>query len=344
MRAGVYYNNRDVRVEEVPRPGAGDGEIVVKVAASGICGSDVLEWYRVKKAPIVLGHEIAGTVVETGKGVSRWQEGDRVFVSHHVPCNTCPACLGGHHTACPTLHGTNFDPGGFAEYVRVPALQTALGVFLLPDDVSFAAGTFVEPLGCVLRAQRLAGVQPGDSVLVIGSGISGLLHIALAVAGGAGQIAAVDVSSHRLEMAGRFGAATLLEAGEDLPERLKAAGGGRLADRVIVSTGAPAAVQQSMECVESGGTVLFFGAPDPEGVTTIPFHDIWRREIRLQTSYGAAPRDFPPSIELIRRGRIAVEEMITHRLPLDGIAEAFRLVAAGGESLKVIIEFPDGPP
>ncbi|MFC1657526.1 zinc-binding dehydrogenase [Candidatus Moduliflexota bacterium] len=141
-------------------------------------------------------------------------------------------------------------------------------------------------------------------------------------------------------MAGRFGADTLLEAGDDLPDRLRAANDGRLADRVIVSTGAPPAVQQSMLCVESGGTVLFFGAPDPVAETTIPFPEIWRREIRLQTSYGAAPRDFPPSIELIRRGRIPVEGMITHRLPLDEISRAFRLVAGGGESLKVIIEFP----
>ena len=143
----------------------------------------------------MLGHEVAGTVAEVGPGVTAWRPGDRVTVTHHVPCNSCPACLGGHHTACGTLHTTNFDPGGFAEYVRVPALQTERGTFRLPEEVSFDEGTFVEPLGCVARAQRLAGLRPGDSVLVMGSGISGILHVALAAALGAGTILATDVNA-----------------------------------------------------------------------------------------------------------------------------------------------------
>jgi L-iditol 2-dehydrogenase len=340
MRAGVYYRNDDVRVEELARPSIGPGEILVKVAAAGICGSDVLEWYRLKKAPLVLGHEIAGVVVEVGEGVTPWREGDRVFVSHHVPCNTCRDCLSGAHTACSTLHSTNFDPGGFAEFVRVPPLQTELGVFLLPDTVSFAAGTFVEPLGCVVRAQRLAGIAPGDSVLVIGSGISGLLHTSLAAAAGAGIVMAVDINAWRLEAARRFGADAAFLADRELPARIREANDGRLADRVIVCTGATTAVNQSFFCVESGGTILFFGAPDQEGEVRIPFQEIWRRQITMQTSYGAAPSDFPTAIELIRRRRLPVEEMITHRLPLEEITRGFRLVADGGESIKVIIEFP----
>ncbi len=340
MRAGVYYRNSDVRVEQVPRPSAGPGEVLVRVAASGICGSDVLEWYRIRKAPLVLGHEIAGVIEEVGEGVSHLSRGERVFVSHHVPCNTCPDCLGGHHTACSTLHSTNFDPGGFAEFVRVPSLQTATGVFRIPDEVSFDEATFIEPLGCVVRAQRLAGTEPGGSVLVIGSGMSGILHVALAAAGAAGLVMAVDVHPWRIEAARRFGADVVFPAGEDLPGKVRGANSGRLADRVIVCTGAHSAVTQSMFCVENGGTVLFFGAPDPGLEAVIPFEDIWRREITLQTSYGAAPADFPPAIELIRRRRIPVAEMITHRLGLDSIGEGFDLVAAGGESLKVVIEFP----
>jgi L-iditol 2-dehydrogenase len=340
MRAGVYYRNDDVRVEELPRPPVGAGEILVKVAAAGICGSDVLEWYRLKKAPLVLGHEIAGVVEEVGEGVTPWRKGDRVFVSHHVPCNTCRDCLSGIHTACSTLHSTNFDPGGFAEFVRVPPLQTNLGVFLIPDTVSFAEGTFIEPLGCVVRAQRLAGIAPGDSVLVIGSGISGLLHTSLAASSGAGLIMAVDINSWRLEAARRFGADAAFLADDSLPARIREANDGRLADRVIVCTGAATAVSQSFFCVESGGTILFFGAPDQGGGAAIPFQDIWRRQITLQTSYGAAPSDFPPAIELIRRRRLPVAEMITHRLPLEEIARGFKLVADGGESIKVIVEFP----
>jgi len=337
MRAGVYYNNSDLRVEERPRPLIGPGEILVRIAASGVCGSDVLEWYRIKKAPLVLGHEVAGTVAEVGAGVTAWRVGDRVTVAHHVPCNTCAACRGGHHTACATLHTTNFDPGGFAEYVRVPALQTDRGVLRLPDEVSFDEGTFAEPLGCVVRAQRLARVGAGDSVLVMGSGISGLLHVALARALGAGTIMATDISPWRLEAARRFGASSAFAAASDVPVHVAAATGGRLADRVIVCTGAPQAVNQSMHLVACGGTVLFFGAPGQDSEARIPFPEIWRREITLQTSYGAAPADLAIAIELIRARRVPVAEMVTHCFPLEGVGAAFRTVAAGGESIKVIV-------
>jgi len=337
MRAGVYFSNSDLRVEERPRPLIGPGEILVRIKASGVCGSDVLEWYRIKKAPLVLGHEVAGVVAEVGSGVTAWRVGDRVAVTHHVPCNTCRACLGGHHTACATLHTTNFDPGGFAEFVRVPALQTDRGVLRLPDEVSFDEGTFAEPLGCVVRAQRLARVGPGDSVLVMGSGISGLLHVALARALGAGTIMATDINPWRLGAASRFGASSAFPAASDVAAQVAAATGGRLADRVVVCTGAPKAVNQSMHLVASGGTVLFFGAPDQDGEARIPFPEIWRREITLQTSYGAAPADLALAIELIRTRRVPVAEMVTHRFPLQGIGEAFRAVAEGGESIKVII-------
>jgi len=197
MRVAMYYNNKDIRIEEMPIPRIGPGELLLRIEASGICGSDVMEWYRIKRAPLVLGHEIAGEVVEVGEGVDRYNKGDRVVASHHVPCNTCRYCLSGHHTVCDTLRRTNFDPGGFAEYVRLPAINADRGVYLIPDEVSFEEATFTEPLACVLRGQRIAGLQPGDTVLVIGSGIAGLLHIQLARATGAGRVVATDVSEAR---------------------------------------------------------------------------------------------------------------------------------------------------
>jgi L-iditol 2-dehydrogenase len=142
----MYYKNSDVRLEEMPKPQISSRELLVKVQASGICGSDVMEWYRIKRAPLVLGHEITGEIVEVGKNVSGYKVGDRVFVSHHVPCNSCRYCLSGNHTVCSTLHTTNYYPGGFAEYIRVPAINVERGVFLLPQEVSFADGTFIEPL------------------------------------------------------------------------------------------------------------------------------------------------------------------------------------------------------
>src|SRR3989304_8070506 len=133
MRVSVYYNNNDVRLEERPVPKIRDGELLIKVIASGICGSDVMEWYRIKKAPLVLGHEIAGDIVEVGKGIDKYKKGDRVFVSHHVSCNTCHYCLIGHTSACDTLRTTNFEPGGFAEYIRVPMINVDRGSFVAPE-------------------------------------------------------------------------------------------------------------------------------------------------------------------------------------------------------------------
>ena len=158
MRAAVYYNNKDIRIEKFPKPRISSKELLVKVISSGICGSDVMEWYRIKKTPRILGHEIAGEITEVGKDVKQYTIGDRVFVSHHVACNECRYCRAGYHTVCDTLRSTNFDPGGFAEFIRVPEINVRFGTFVLPDEVSFDEGTFVEPLGCVVRGQRFAGV------------------------------------------------------------------------------------------------------------------------------------------------------------------------------------------
>src|SRR3989442_1519511 len=176
MRAAMYYANDDVRIVELPKPRIGPGEILVRVKASGICGSDVMEWYRKPKAPPVLGHEIAAEVVEVGAGVDAAKVGDRVFVSHHVPCGSCRYCRAGHETVCDTLRTTSFDPGGFAEYVRVPPINVKHGVFPLPREISDDEGTFIEPLACVIRGQRLAGFRPGSTLLVLGSGVAGGSH------------------------------------------------------------------------------------------------------------------------------------------------------------------------
>ncbi len=339
MRVAVWYNNRDVRIEERPKPEIGAGEVLVRVVASGICGSDVMEWYRLDRAPLVLGHEIAGEVVEVGKGVKPYKVGDRVTVAHHVPCNTCYYCLNGNPTVCDTLRRTNFDPGGFAEYVRLPAINVDRGVFLIPDDLSYEEATFTEPLACILRGQRRANLQPGQSVLIIGSGISGLLHVQLARALGAGLIVAVDINAYRLEAAERFGADTAIGADEFSPDRLRELNEGRLADLVIVCTGAVTAVNQALASVERGGTVLFF-APTAPGITIpLSINDLfWRNDITLTTSYASSPADYAEALELIHARRLPVGEMITHRLGLAETGLGFKLVTEAKESLKVIIE------
>ncbi|HEX77843.1 MAG TPA: alcohol dehydrogenase catalytic domain-containing protein [Dehalococcoidia bacterium] len=311
----------------------------MRVEASGICGSDVMEWYRLAKAPLVLGHEVAGVVVAVGEGVGRYREGDRISASHHVPCNTCRYCLSGHHTVCDTLRRTNFDPGGFAEYIRLPAINVDRGVYPLPEEVSFEEATFIEPLACVLRGQRLAGLQPGQSVLVMGSGIAGLLHVCLARALGAGRVVATDIVDYRLEAARRFGADVAFRAEQYRPARLREVNDGWLADLVVVCTGAESAIAQALQSVERGGTVLLFAPTEPGVTIPISVNDLFfRNDITLTTSYAGSPADHLTALELIRRGLVPVREMITHRLSLAETGLGFRLVAEAKESIKVIIE------
>jgi len=338
MQALMYYNNSDVRIEELAMPKIGEGELLVKVLASGICGSDVMEWYRIKKAPLVLGHEIAGQVVEAGQGVKKYKAGDRVFVSHHIPCNTCHYCLNGYHTACETLHSTNYDPGGFAQYIRIPKLNVDRGVFLLPEEVSYEDAVFIEPLACVVRAQRLVDLKPGQSVLILGSGISGLLHLLLARAQGAGRIITTDINEYRLNMAKSLGADSVIPAQENIPEKLRQMNNGKLADLVIICAGALSAFYQALDSVDRGGTVLFFAPTAPDVKISIPVNDFWRNEIKLMPSYGNSPLDAVVAIELIRSGRVAVDKMITHRLNLEQGSLGFKLMAEAKESMKIIIK------
>jgi len=334
----VYYNNRDVRIQEMPIPEIADDELLLKVMACGICGSDVIEWYRVPKAPKVLGHEATGVIEKVGKNVKRYRVGDRVFVSHHVPCNECRYCLSGHHTACETLHTTNFYPGGFAQYVRVPRINVERGVYKLPADLSFEEGTFVEPLACVVRGQRLAEVRKEDTLLVIGSGIAGLLHVQLAKANGVSKVVAVDLNPYRLAMAEKLGAHYTINAKEPLAQKLKEVNGGRLADKVVVCTGATQAALTALECVDKGGLIMFFAVPEPTVKIPVPMTEFWRNEITIKTSYGAAPNDLEESLEILAKKKMNVKDMITHKLSLQQAAEGFRLMAEAGASLKVIIE------
>jgi L-iditol 2-dehydrogenase len=339
MRVAMYYNNRDIRLEEIPRPEIGPEEVLVRVEASGICGSDVMEWYRLHKAPLVLGHEIGGEIVEVGAQVEKYRPGDKVAASHHVPCNTCHYCLSGHPTVCDTLRRTNFYPGGFAEYVRLPAINVDRGIYLLPEGLSYEAATFIEPLACVLRAQQIARISPGQTVLVLGSGLAGLLHIQLARSLGAGRIVATDLSSFRLEAARHLGADFVFPADHFIPSSLQEVNGGFLADRVLVCTGARQAQLQALGSVERGGTVLFF-APTDQGVTIpLSINDLFfRNDITLTTSYAGSPADHWRAGQLIQAGILDLDRLITHRFPLAQTQEGFRLVAEGDTSLKVIIE------
>lgn len=334
----MYYNNNDIRLQELPKPVIGRDEFLLKVKACGICGSDVMQWYRIKKAPLVLGHEAVGVIEEAGQGVKKFKPGDRVFVAHHVPCNSCRYCLEGFHTVCQMLHTTNFYPGGFSEYIRVPQVNVQRGTFLLPDRMSFKEGACIEPLACVVRGQRLAGCKSGQVVLILGAGVSGLLHLLLARAKGAEKVIVSDINEYRLKKAKELGADLAIRADSDITKALKEINNNRLADLVIVCTSAYSAFKQALGSVDRAGTILCFAPTEPGVELPIPVNDFWRKGIKILPSYGAAAEDTVSAIELIKNRTIDVNKIITHQVSLDDAGLGFKMVADCKDSLKVIVE------
>jgi L-iditol 2-dehydrogenase len=338
VKVAVYYSNDDVRIEERPVPRIKDGEILVRMMASGICGTDVMQWYRTQKAPRVLGHEMAGEIVETGAGVEKFRKGDRVFVSHHVPCYQCRYCDAGNYTACKSLHTGNYDPGGFSEYIRVPEENVRFGTFLLPGAMTYEDAAMIEPLACVVSGQKDLGLKKGQTVVIIGSGISGLLHLQMAKMKGT-AVVATDIGAYRMNRASEFGADYVFNAADYSADILKGINNGMLADRVIVCAGAKQAADHAISSIDRRGKILFFAVS--EGDITIPSLRFWREEISISFSYGASPEDLREAMHLIEHGMVDVRKMITHRIPLSQIQKGFKLVSAGEESLKVVV-VPDG--
>jgi len=308
--------------------------MVVKVHACGICGSDIVEWYRFPRAPLVQGHEIGAEVSAVGSAVERFRPSDRVFIPPKIPCGSCVYCANGHFPQCTEIKERL--PGAFAEYVLVPEIFVQKGTYPLPDTISYEQSTFIEPLACVVRAQRLAGVRKGQTVLVIGCGMSGLIHVKLAAARGC-KVVAVDVNPMKLDFAARAGAETVIDGSEDVAARLTS-GNGRTADIVLLCSSARQAVDEACRWVDKGGTLVLFAVPGPEEQVVVPVNDFWMKEITILTSYYCGPPDIIEAMGLIETGTVTVDDLITHRLPLDEIVEGFRLVSDGRESGKVIIQ------
>jgi len=338
MKVSLWYNNKDIRIQDAPVPEPGAGEVLLKVKACGICGSDLVEWYRLPRAPLVQGHELGARVEKVGRGVGRFKPGDMVMAAPKVPCLACSYCKAGHYPQCAEVKERL--GGGFAQYVLVPRSIVENGLYPLPAGISYEQATFIEPLACVVRAARIGGVSEKKTVLVLGSGVSGLLHVRLAKLRNC-LVAVTDVNPLKLELAAKAGARILIPAAEDVPARLIAETG-RKADVVLLCTGAPAAVEQAWRSVDKGGSIVFFAAPAPGQPVVIPINDFWMKEIRVLTSYYCGPPDIREAIGLLASGKIEVDSLVTHRLPLERIAEGFALMLEGKEAVKVIIE-PNGP-
>ena len=334
MKVAMWNNNRDIRIEEQPLRRPGPREMMVKVVSCGICGSDIVEWYRLPRAPLVQGHELGAEVVETGAEVTRFRPGDRVFIAPKVPCLECKYCSYGHFPQC--IGVKERLPGGFAEYILVSPMLLERGTYLLPESISFDQSTFIEPLACVIRAQSIAGLRAGQAVLVLGCGMSGLLQIQAAKRQGC-RVVATDIDHKKLAHAAELGADLTMLATEDVPARFADSLHGK-ADAVILCTAALAAVEQAWAAVDKGGAIVFFAVPGPDQRVEIPINAFWTQEIRVLTSYYCGPPDIEASIKLLATREIEVDSLVTHRLPLEDTARGFRLVMAGQEAIKVIIQ------
>lgn len=324
MKVAVWYNNQDIRIEERDKPAPSAGEILIKTHACGICGSDIVEWYRLPRAPLVQGHEVSGEIVEVGSSISQYRVGDRICVAPKVGCGECRYCDKGHHSVCPNVKARL--PGAYAEYVLIPEGLVEQAIFPIPDNLDYDCATFIEPLACVVRAQKFAGVKAGDSVLILGSGMSGLLHIKLAVHKQA-TVVATDINEARLKIAQKLGAQAV-NAKQELKDKF---------DVVMVCTGAIPAIEQAWQSVDLAGTVVMFTVPHPDHEVIVPVNDFWRKEIKIISSYYCGPDDLRESFRLINSGEVIVADLITHRLPLKEIEQGFRLVTEGTESIKVIV-------
>jgi L-iditol 2-dehydrogenase len=319
MKVARSVGVREVRVEDDPEPVAGAGEVVAGVLACGVCGSDVLDAWVARKVPAVLGHELCAEVLEVGAGVVGVAVGDRVVVHHHAPCGECRRCRRGHETLCDQFKATQLDPGGFAERVRVPA--DLVDELLVLDGLDAERATFVEPLACVLRAFDRCGLRAGDSLLVVGTGTSGLLAVAAA------HTRAVDVVWVR----------------EPRPERLERAlalgaerHGNELVDVAMVCTTKPAAIAAGFAAVAPGGALCLYAPPDPRQALDLDGHELYVREIDVGASYSAGPGDMRAALALIAARRIDPAPLVTHRLGLAETGRALEL-ARTGEAVKALV-------
>ena len=338
MLAVEYHSNEDVHVVEAPVPKIGPGELLVQMQACGLCASDVMEWYMQPRAPLYPGHEPVGIVAEVGEGVQQFLVGQRVFMHHHVPCMVCHYCQRASFSQCATFRATRLYPGGLAEYIRVPTLNVQLDVLPLPDTLSFEAATLIEPLACCVRGINRAAIQPGDSVLILGAGSNGQMLAQLAPQRGAVRVIVVDPVAYRRQRALESGVDYALDPQiRELNEQVAAINDGRKPDVVIVTPSTISAMQQGLELVGPGGTVLLFAPPPPEAFLPVSANTLFFQEITLRTSYSAGPHETRQALNLLSSGRIRAESVITHRFALRDAAQAFQLVARPGDALKAVI-------
>jgi len=322
VRAAVFRGEQ-LAIEEWPRPAVGAGEILLRLRGCGLCGSDILKLGEDRPSALVLGHELVGDVVEVGAGVSGFAEGDRAVAAHHVPCGACHYCRRGSASMCRVFKASNLDPGGFAEYVRIPADNVRYAAFRLPRSLGDEAASFVEPLACCHRAVRRLRPERGDTGVVVGLGSIGCLFVQLLVRSGV-TVIGVDRLPERTALARRLGA-TIAGTPEHVDAAARALSEGRGADHVVVTAGGTAVLPWVADVVRDGGSVHYF-AGGPGETLPLPLRTLYHRELTVASTYSSSPADLAAAFDLLVRDGVRVDELISHRLPLERLAEGVDLM------------------
>ena len=334
--AVIFHSSHDLRLEDVALPEPDDGDLVIRVRACGLCPGEAMTWYMERKAPITLGHEPVGEIVYAGARVSEFAIGDRVFVHHHAPCNTCRACRRGDHVHCRTWRQSRLVPGGIARYAVVPEEIVRGDTLVVPGEVSDDAATFVEPLACVVKSVQRAGLGRGDRVLIIGLGVMGLLHVLAARRLGAEIVLGADRLGPRLRVANQLGADAVIDVTEQsLVDAVRERTEGRGADIVVVGPGSVEAIDLGFRATAPGGTLIIFTPVPPNQTWAMPVHEAFFNEVRVVPSYSAGPPHTREALQWLAEG-FPVESLITHRLPMAQAIEGYRLVTEA-EALKVVV-------
>jgi L-iditol 2-dehydrogenase len=339
MRAATISSKDRMVLSEVPIPAIGGREILIRMKFCGVCGTDLEKVHGESVTPPVLGHEVVGVVEKRGEKVREFEVGENVVVHHHISCGRCTFCKNGLETLCEEFPKANLDPCGFADFFRVPQVLVDGGtVYKLPSTMTFEEGTLVEPTACCIRGLRKLGEIFGRSVAVFGVGPAGLTHVQLLRLYGAGQVFAFDLVESRRKMALSLGADCALDGGRVSQVEVTRRTNGRGVDCAVVATGNPRAVEAAIGCVRKGGKVLLFGAPARGAMLSLDLSRLFLREITFLSSYSTSEFEMRIALRLFESKRIDLAKIITHRIPLGRLGEAFSLAERGKDVGKVIVE------